>query len=288
MPHSVTYVTYNEKPSSNPELTAFYAGTEEPLEPGYVSGPIIRDCYIMQYCHTGKGVLTVNTKSFDISAGQCFMLFPGSVVTLTTDVHEPWGKSWVCLYGTKIAYYLKNIGITEDSPVFAWSEKPEILEEIHKCISYVSGRSIPNEFDQKICANKLFKLLIDTCSPDSSASQSAQVQSEYINRALQFIGYNFRRRISVNDISTHLGLNRTYFSTLFKERMKISPQEYILKRRIEKACDFFANPNSTVTSVAYSLGYEPHVFTRLFKNTWASRPPNTRTASKTQIKKAEF
>lgn len=268
MANSMTSSLFNK----DEDLIAVFADTEAPLDPGYVSGPKIRDCFIIEYCHTGKGVLTVNSNSFDISAGQCFMLFPDVVVTMTTDTHDPWGKSWVCLYGTRIPKLLKRIGVTAETPVFSWSDRPEVLEEIHNCIKYVSGICIPNEFDQKICANRLFKALTNAYTDNVAAPQNTLSQSEYIKHALQFIEYNFAERISVDDISAHLGLSRTYFSTLFREIMKISPQEYILKKRIDKACNLFANPNSTVNNVACSLGYEPTVFSRFFKKRMGMSP----------------
>ncbi len=259
-----------------PELSAFYAKTEGALKPGHINGPKIRDCYMLQYVHTGCGIVMINNESFRVHAGQCFMMFPGAVISQIADEHEPWGKTWVCLYGSKVPQMLKILGISEENPVFPWEDCPELLEEMTSYISILDKNSPSFEFDQCICGNRLFKLLFKYCEHELSMQQPSKLKEDYIQRAIKYIEYNYTRRITVNDIAEHLGLNRTYFAGLFKSFTKQSPQEFLLKRRIEKACDFLKNPNSTVASVAYSLGYEPRAFIRLFKNVMGIPPSEYR------------
>lgn len=250
---------------SRPDLAAFYARTEKSLTPGRTNGPMLRDCYILQYVHTGCGTLIINDNEFKIHTGQCFMTFPNAVTTQIADMHDPWGKTWVCLYGTKLPTLLKNIGITEESPIFPWESCPEILEEMTSYIDTLDKNSPTFEFDQGICGNRLFKLLYTHCENHTSNVQATVAKEEYIQKAINYIEYNFNRKITVTDIAAHVGLNRTYFAGLFKSYTNESPQEFLLKRRIDKACEFLQNPNSTVASVAYSLGYDPRSFIRLFK-----------------------
>ena len=187
---------------SFPELSAFYARTEKPLKAGLVHGPIIRDCYIMQYVHTGKGVLKINDKSFPVNAGQCFMTFPKALVTLLADEITPWGKSWVCMYGSKVPELLEAINITIDNPVFPWDECPEVHEEILSYMDILKKDNPFFEFDQAICGNKMFRLLFEKCSNTVSVPERNDVKEEYVKRAIQFIEYNFNRKITVGDIAT--------------------------------------------------------------------------------------
>lgn len=249
-----------------PELSAFYAASEAPLRPGYVNGPIIRDCYILQYVYEGCGIVIINDKVFRVHAGQCFMMFPNAVISQIADEHEPWGKSWVCLHGNKIPRLLKTLRITEENPVFPWESCPELLEEINRYIKILDKNALTFEFDQSICGNRIFKILFKCCERDTPVQRSSNFKEEYVQRAIEYIEYNYMCRITVSDIAEHLGLSRTYFAGLFKSITSESPNKFFLKKKIEKACEFLQDPNSTVASVAYSLGYEPRAFIRLFKN----------------------
>ncbi|MTK10890.1 MAG: helix-turn-helix transcriptional regulator, partial [Clostridiaceae bacterium] len=53
----------------------------------------------------------------------------------------------------------------------------------------------------------------------------------------------------------------------FKNKMKVSPVEYIQKLRIEKAKELFLNTDLTILQIAQIIGYEHNSsFTRVFKN----------------------
>ena len=262
---NVKHINYLNASNNVSGVSAFFANTENRLLPAYVSGPIIRDCYILQYVREGKGRVNINNNVFDVSAGQMYATFPGAVTTMTADENDPWAKSWICLQGDRVRYYLDLVGVSEENPIFPWKNKKEVLNYIHFAINELKPRGDEDELNRYICGNEFFKLLLRLNDENNSNFSSEQIQSAYIARALQFIEYNFSRPITVDKIAEYVGLNRTYFSTLFKEKMKVTPHRYLIDYKIKKACEFFKNPNSTVTSVGASIGYEPQVFSRLFK-----------------------
>ena len=263
---SVRRVNYLKTAGELSGIAAFFANTENRLLPGHVSGPIIRDCYILQYVREGKGQVKINNNVFHVSAGQMFATFPNAVTTLIADDDDPWAKSWICLQGDKIRYYLDLVGITEENPIFPWKNKKEVLNYIHFAINELKPSGDEDELNRHICGNEFFKILLRLNNENKSNFSSKQIQSAYITRALQFIEYNFSRSITVDQVAEYVGLNRTYFSTLFKEKMGVAPHQYLIDYKVKKACEFFKNPNSTVSSVGASIGYEPQVFSRLFKD----------------------
>lgn len=274
-PKFVLYLEHYLERYTNSELTAFFAGTETPSawkQIDYVNGPAIRDCYVIEYCNAGEGQVTINNHVFPLKKGQSVVLFPGSIVTLESSRQNPWAFTWVHFHGTKVAHYLENMGVTENTPLFPWEENQDILDFMLHGAEICVAKSPTLEFEQKAYGNTLFAMLARACiacRPDDVIRRSPQ---RYISQALQYIEANFIKRVKVSDIAAHIGLNRTYFSTLFREEMGQTPQEFLIQYRIQKACEFFTNPQATVASVAYSLGYEPHVFSRVFKQVIGKTP----------------
>ena len=80
----------------------------------------------------------------------------------------------------------------------------------------------------------------------------------------------------MDSLAQLLGLNRSYLYRIFKEYMGISPQAYLMKIRIEHACNLLIMPQHSVTSIAYQVGYEPLSFTRAFKNATGITPQEYR------------
>lgn len=83
--------------------------------------------------------------------------------------------------------------------------------------------------------------------------------------------------ISVEDIAKNLGLNRSYFSKLFKKITKKSPQDFLIQYRMNKACELLRSTKLPIAQIALLVGYgNPFHFTRAFKATWQLPPQKWR------------
>jgi len=78
--------------------------------------------------------------------------------------------------------------------------------------------------------------------------------------------------LSVEDLSRTLGLERTYFSSLFKEKTGYSPYRYLTALRIKKACLLLAETDFSVAEVAELVGLDARNFARLFKKEIGKTP----------------
>ena len=85
-------------------------------------------------------------------------------------------------------------------------------------------------------------------------------------KSIDFINNNFTNNIKVTDIANYVGLNRSYLSSLFKKSLNLSPQEFLLKFRMNKAYELLKNPKLSVGDVSRSVGYmDPLTFSKTFK-----------------------
>lgn len=70
------------------------------------------------------------------------------------------------------------------------------------------------------------------------ANPQSNIQSErfeQINEAKEYIENNFNRQISVDDIAKSVNMSASYFLKVFKEVTSVSPYDYLLSVRLEKA-----------------------------------------------------
>lgn len=273
-PEYVLYSNAYNVFSPDADLTIIYANTEIPAlwkRNNYINGPAIRDIYILHYCHTGHGTLTIDGNSFPVQKGQTFITFPGCVTTMETNRDDPWAFTWLCFDGKKVKQYFDTLKISPQNPVFPWSENDELHDIMVECKTIYDTRDSAFEFNLTAQANLVFSCLTRSCEKYPSFSTQTSPH-QYITQAIGYIDSNLDRRLGVSDIAEHVGLNRTYFSMLFHKETGQTPQEFLIQHRMQKACTFFENPRATVASVSYSLGYEPHVFSRVFKQTIGKTP----------------
>ena len=72
--------------------------------------------------------------------------------------------------------------------------------------------------------------------------------------------------MSVEDMAANLGLNRSYFSKIFKKATQKSPQDFLIQYRINKACELLRSTGMPIVQIAHLVGYNNQFhFTRAFK-----------------------
>jgi AraC-like DNA-binding protein len=99
--------------------------------------------------------------------------------------------------------------------------------------------------------------------------------SQHIERALAFIRENFRRRLSVEELSAHVHLSPRQLHRKFVETFGCSPQTFIMKLRIQAACEALQHEDAQISQVATDLGfYDQSGFTHHFHNNVGITPLN--------------
>lgn len=96
---------------------------------------------------------------------------------------------------------------------------------------------------------------------------------ERITSAIAYIHKNFKKRISVVSLAKHACMHPVNFAKLFRSETGISPHEYILERKIEKAKDFLLHFGEQPVTVAAELGFHDYShFFRTFKRITGKAP----------------
>ena len=98
----------------------------------------------------------------------------------------------------------------------------------------------------------------------------------YVSRAVDFIHYNYAT-IHVSDIVKYIGFSRSYFATIFKKKIGISPQEYLIQYRLKQSCHLLLSTGLSIQDIASQIGYDDALnFSKAFKNTYGISPSEYR------------
>ncbi len=260
---------------NNTDLNLYQFGRED-CNAGHDYGPSVRDHFLIHFILKGKGIFEDGYKLHQLKKGQGFLIFPGKVTYYQADRVNPWSYLWVGFHGLKAELYMQNCGLTEDNPVFALKNSRKIV----KCLQNMIEAKKSGSLKEARLTGLLYlfiSYLIEELSTEQHKNEKKSVGQEHISKAIDFISKNFSRKISVSDISDFLGLHRSYLYTIFKNKLDMSPQDYLIKYRINRACRLMENHQLTIGDIARSVGYrDPFVFSRIFKKKMGISPSKYR------------
>lgn len=90
--------------------------------------------------------------------------------------------------------------------------------------------------------------------------------SSVIERAKKYIEENFKKDISLDDVSKYVDISPYYFSKLFKDEVGENFVEYLTKLRIEHGKNLLKQKEISIKQVGLEAGYsDPNYFSRIFK-----------------------
>jgi AraC-like DNA-binding protein len=248
----------------NTDLNMYHCGMED-CSHGHFFGPAVRDHFLIHYIVKGKGSFQVGDIIYNLEAGQGFLICPNIVTYYQADSEDPWSYRWVGFQGLKAESYLKKANLSLYNPIF----------------KYNSDNSLINCLDDMVNANLLMKnsdirllsllynfiaILVENNPEDNYIRHNIDKREVYVQKAVEYIEKNYSRKISIQEISKSINLDRSYFGSIFKDYFNKSPQEFLIHFRFNKACDLMKNKSLSIADISRSVGYDdPLLFSKLFK-----------------------
>ncbi len=244
--------------------TVLYCEKEYDLLPSERYGPIIRNVYIIECCVEGYGSVIINEKEFPISPGDCYILFPGDSVIHTADSVSPRKGYWCAIDGLNLGFIFKEAGISSLSPFAPKELFSELCNCVQKMVAEWGNGDAGESLRETSCIYEFLGILMK--------NKKATAYDDRIERAIGLMEARYHEQLSVDRIAREIGLERSYFSVLFKEKTTVSPHQYLTSLRIRKACDLMERENCSITEAAIATGIEPCNFARIFKRVTGETP----------------
>lgn len=274
-------------PSENfVDLGLYQFGCEQ-CEPAHSFGPAARNHYLFHYVISGTGTLMAddskgNTKTYSVKSMQGFMIFPGQITTYIADKELPWEYVWVEFDGLRAKSIVESAGLTMDTPIYHAQSK-SLREDMMNEMLYMTQNRESSPF-HLIGHLYMFLDYMMRSSAGTNIQKGSQLRDFYIHEALNFMEHNFQNDISVEDVATVCGLNRSYFGKIFKQAVGKSPQEFLLSYRMVKATELLKLTQLSIGDISQAVGYDNQLhFSRAFKNIYGMSPREWRNRNRIQL-----
>lgn len=146
--------------------------------------------------------------------------------------------------------------------------------------AYETSDKMINRMDR--CRNEkevweaVFKT-IDVFAEMISEAGSRKKYSGYVEQCKYYIDQNYRKNLSLNDLSEYTGMNGAYLSHLFSQIEGMTIKDYLNKVRIERAQNLLKYSDRSIIEISDYIGFQSQsYFGRIFKKYTGKTPAQFR------------
>lgn len=235
----------------------------------------ILDGYYLVFITKGEGVLeSAKTKAYKIKAGTCFFLFPGVWHRYRPDPEFGWEEYWVGFNGTYPDELMRNKIFVSESPFIEVGLNDELLQLFHRLIKAVAFGDVG--YRQIITGITLQILGLVNAIAKYRATESGN-QFKLIAKAKFLLQESIETPVNLEEMAKELPMGYSKFRKTFKGVTGVSPNQYHLSLRLDKAKELLTSTNLTINEIAFQTGFSSiFYFSRLFKKKNGSAPKGYR------------
>jgi AraC-like DNA-binding protein len=273
---------YNLAPDHN--LAVLFSGEGRPV-PGHKVGPSVHDYYLIHTVLDGEGVFQSGNTSQVCGKGDTFVIFPGALFSYQADMDTPWKYVWVALQGEGVLKMLNEVGITMDKPLLH-SDSTTELHGLYEHIRLSFQQSAYPRLES-LEASGWLRLLLHHFGLDNRNAlpehpkEYSDVIDRQLDQAIRWITLQYHQQISIDHMASTLGYHRAHLSKAFKQKTGLSPKQYLLKVRMEKAKQLLGG-TLTIDQVSSSVGFNDALyFSKQFRKWSGMSPSDYRSALRT-------
>lgn len=258
----------NLHPAAESDLTVVCGGSEH-CEPAYQIRRSGFRYYGIEFVARGEGSLELAGRRHRLLPGMVFAYGPGVAHEIINAPQNPMVKYYVDFAGERA------LSLIDAGPLQGWrvaqvsdpQEIYEIFELLHRNGSSLSRHSAA------LCA-ALLELLMLKISEKAVTENAGDMRALIsYQRARQYLDENFLRIKSVEEVAAAAHINMSYLCRLFRRYDHVSPYQYLVKLKMNRAAELLFEPGMLIKQVAETLRYsDPYNFSRSFKSVFGMAP----------------
>lgn len=238
-------------------------------DPSYTITRINSDIFTMEYVISGKGHIVVNGKEYNTEAGDSYLLPCRQNIRYYSDSNNPWRKIW---------FNAEGIFLSETARIFGLNDRivfPSVntLEYFKKILKICGNKELSaNEINTKCSAvfTELIMFISNTTNNSDTVSDEAMTLKNYID-------FHIEENISIKTLAELIFRSESQTIRIFKKNFNITPYDYLLESKINRAKTIILNTNLSIKETSYRLGFsDEHYFSNIFRKKTGLSPTEYR------------
>ncbi|MBE6554302.1 MAG: helix-turn-helix domain-containing protein [Ruminococcaceae bacterium] len=232
------------------DLHFHMCGTTYPHRNYFINRPASGICCI-EYIVSGRGHVQIGEQRFSPCAGDTYFLLQGLDQFYSSDKKSPWEKIWINLSGSFVTRLAEAYGVQN---IFHFP-KLDVSDLLQKFQYYATHPETPNAAEKctALVHDVFFRMSQSLCSEAEAEKTPVQAMLDYIDRHETDV-------IRLEQLAQVCHKSPSQAERLFRAELGMPPYRYVLKRKIELACQLLIETGMSVRDVASYLGFEDEFY----------------------------
>ncbi|WP_439564610.1 helix-turn-helix domain-containing protein [Microcella sp.] len=169
-----------------------------------------------------------------------------------------WSEHWLIFGGRGVAAYTEIGVLSQLSPVIPLSRSIlEVLPLFSTLRTAIHDTTIVGQLETSVLAQRIIAGTVRAHYPTTGAPPEKDLLHRLALQAFE--------TLSVSERARQLGLSVEELRREVARQTGLTPLEYVLDRRVARACELLTSSNETITRIARGVGYtDAAYFSRLF------------------------
>ncbi len=215
-----------------------------------------RKDYHILYVESGICRVYYEGEYRDLSRGEYVIYLPGQAQEYALPPVPPTVTCFVHFHGTAAANALSDSSL---SGGFGVTQNRDKAEQLFRKLAHANHPASGMSETRK---NGLLLAIMSALSPTEGNTNLP----ESIRNAVHFLHKNYTKPADIAALARISNLSPSRFHAVFKSKIGVSPHQYLLRLRIERAKEMLVSDKNSVADVASAIGFEDaFYFSRIFK-----------------------
>lgn len=231
------------------------------------------DYAMLIYCTNGVGWYIIHGKKFEIAENQYIIIPPGIPYSFGADESNPWTIYWIHFKGKLISSFLPN----NPAPRFIlpgehsrMQDRIQLFEEIYN--SFAMGYTNEYLIYSSMCLYTFLASFVYLEQYRAIRIPNRKDES-FSSHVIHYLQENIERTLNLQQIAGHFKYSPSHFSMLFQKETGVSPINYFIRLKIQKACQYIELTNLKLHEISTRLAFEePAYFSRIFTKVMGISP----------------
>ncbi len=257
-------------------------------DPNWESGHHIHEAETeLIYVKQGVVKLTIDSSNYVAQAGDIIVIERGCLHALASDISSP-ATTYACaVYGFKINGLEENRIMQPNSyPIVSAVKNKKEIHEISLLLPHKKENFSSSIYDA--FGYLLTVIFYENFKNAYRTNAGHIIKDVLVKDILIYLNNNYREKITLSQLAKKFRASVSYICHEFTKEYRISPINYVIKRRITEAKFALTNTELCLNEISFLVGYEnvDH-FTKLFIRHVGCSPSEYRKQFKSDLNRVE-